>query len=1138
VIQSVLSAAVGGELDLIFPGDSLLAKLMRGRDWSRTALGTPETWPTHLRAALRQCLTSAFPLCVLYGPEWIVLYNDACIPFLGERRHPRVLGGPAREGFDAIWPALEPALEGVRRSGEATFERELALLPGMFANLYIGPIAAETGAVDGVLVRFADSTEDVLRARRAATVRALSRIDEPTSAGACERAAAILAAELPFAAIYLVDASDRPTLAATAGLARDAALLRALVAPEGALATVLATREPTEFAVELKRALALPLPAADRARLAAVLVAGIGTGTHRAFLEELAAPVTAALVVATARETERRLAELERTHAGGPTRWRATGPRATILWAHEDAGVRGWVRRVLEEHWDVIAVEDGSAALAAAFAAQPDLILADTALPRIDGIALVEQLRRDPRTRSIPIILLSSGDDWRGDPAVHADDYLPKPFSKRELHARIRTHLALARKESLLAETQRVARLGSWSIDVATRAVTWSDELYRLLGLAPDGSATEFTAEARAHPDDRGLLAAAVATAITTPQPFEVSWRATLGDGSIRYMHTRGQVECDAAGMATRVFGYMQDVTQRVLAERALIEAQRSLAAELADMARLQDVSTQLVRSGEDGRALLDEILDAAIAITAADMGSIQLHHAESDELRIFAHRGLSPGYIARFAVVNGGGSACSVAIRTGARVIVEDTTAYPAFASHLEILGEAGVAAVQATPLVSRTGKCLGVLSTHYRAPRRPANRDLHVVDLLARQAADWVERQVVRREREQLLERERRAREEAERATRLKDDFLATLSHELREPLSAIIGWTELMRGQADRAQIERGIEIIARSARAQSQLVAELIDLSKIITGKLRLDIAPVWLPEVIEAAVDTVRPAAHAGGVALDCAIEPLAEPVHGDTARLQQIVGNLLSNAVKFTPAGGRVMVALERRPAHFAITVRDTGKGIQPAFLPHVFERFRQEDASAAREHGGLGIGLALVRELTELHGGHVTASSDGPGRGSTFTVALPLAAMHEASAAAAQARAPALAAGDLAGVRALVVDNEPDGLEVLLRILRDRGVDVVPARSTEEALAILGRAEFDVLLSDIAMPKRDGYELIAEVRRRRISTPAVAVTAFARSEDHARALEAGFQRYIAKPIEPAELLATVASLAGRVAPR
>jgi PAS domain S-box-containing protein len=404
-----------------------------------------------------------------------------------------------------------------------------------------------------------------------------------------------------------------------------------------------------------------------------------------------------------------------------------------------------------------------------------------------------------------------------------------------------------------------------------------------------------------------------------------------------------------------------------------------------------------------------------------------------------------------------------------------------------------------------------------------------------------DLSDRKRAERERQDLLESERAARAAAERAGRLKDEFLAVLSHELRTPLNAILGWTHLLRkGAADPEKVARGVEVIERNARAQSQLIADLLDVSRITAGKLRLDARAVDLPAVVGAAVEAVRPAADANGVLVHTELGAVGGEVRGDAARLQQVVWNLVSNAVKFTPRGGRVDVALGGAGGSAVVRVSDTGRGIAPEFLPFVFERFRQADSSAAREHGGLGLGLALVRQLVEMHGGRVAAASAGPGLGATFTVELPLAQAPAPDAGRSPEPEGAGDAGALAlrleGLRVLVVDDEPDALDVVRRVLEEHGVEAVAATSAEQGLAALEGGRFDALVSDIGMPGQDGYAFIAEARRRGVRAPAAALTAFARSEDRTRALLAGYQAHVTKPVEAAELLATVASLAGRTA--
>jgi PAS domain S-box-containing protein len=402
---------------------------------------------------------------------------------------------------------------------------------------------------------------------------------------------------------------------------------------------------------------------------------------------------------------------------------------------------------------------------------------------------------------------------------------------------------------------------------------------------------------------------------------------------------------------------------------------------------------------------------------------------------------------------------------------------------------------------------------------------------------------------ERNQLLERERAARLEAEHASRMKDDFLATLSHELRTPLNAVLGYAQLLRaGTLGAEEFPDALEVIERNARAQTQIIEDLLDLSRIVSGKVRLDVQRVELATVVTAAIDALRPAAEARGVRLTAVLDPLVGPVKGDPSRLQQVVWNLVSNAIKFTPADGQVQVALERVNSHVEIVVSDTGEGITPEFLPHVFDRFRQADASSTRRQGGLGIGLAIVKQLVELHGGTVRAKSPGPGRGSTFVVALPLSVTHEdepGEATRVHPKAPSRSADDacdeidLAGVRVLVVDDEPDARHLVARILQLCGAEVIAAASVGEAIEQFRRRPPDVLISDLGMPEHDGYDLIRAVRALPPAgggnCPAAALSAFARSEDRRRALMAGFQTHVAKPVEPAELIAVVASLAGRI---
>ncbi len=407
---------------------------------------------------------------------------------------------------------------------------------------------------------------------------------------------------------------------------------------------------------------------------------------------------------------------------------------------------------------------------------------------------------------------------------------------------------------------------------------------------------------------------------------------------------------------------------------------------------------------------------------------------------------------------------------------------------------------------------------------------------DATERLAAQTAELARVAGERESLLEGERAARSEAERANRLKDDFLATVSHELRTPLTAMLGWTALLSETPHDEETQQGLEVIARNARAQRQLIEDLLDMSRIMTGKLRLEPRPMLLAHVIAAALDTVQPAADSRGVALVSEIEDLRDPIQADADRLQQIIWNLLSNAVKFTPAGGQVRVSARRTGDTAFVTVADTGQGMAPTFVPHVFERFRQEDGATTRKAGGLGLGLAIVKHLVELHGGTITAQSEGHGQGSTFTLTLPLHSRPSARFHASEsAVVPASERTDLTGLRLLVIDDEADTRSYLHRLFTERGAHVAVAESAADGLRRAVEERPDLIICDISMPGEDGYSFIRQLRRAQDAAvraiPVAALTALARHEDRQRASEAGFDEHCSKPVEPAELLALVVRL-------
>jgi PAS domain S-box-containing protein len=416
-----------------------------------------------------------------------------------------------------------------------------------------------------------------------------------------------------------------------------------------------------------------------------------------------------------------------------------------------------------------------------------------------------------------------------------------------------------------------------------------------------------------------------------------------------------------------------------------------------------------------------------------------------------------------------------------------------------------------------------------------------------------DISERKRMELEREQLLAAAQAAQKEAEQANRLKDEFLATASHELRTPLTAVVGWSRMLRtGKLDAENSARAVESIERNATLQTKLIDDLLDVSRIITGKLTLDRRPLEIAHVVSDAVNTVRPAADAKNIAIETSFDAEAEPVLGDANRLQQVLWNLLSNAVKFTPKNGRIEVALQRVNSEVQVSVGDSGEGISSEFLPYVFDRFSQGDGKSTRSHTGLGLGLAIVRQLVELHGGTVKAHSDGPGRGATFKLRLPVLSINlvpgSKSALSDSTLTGARVTDGLSiecsprldGVRVLVVDDDSDTRQMLKAVLSECHADVITAASVAEAIKEIEQRKPDVLVSDLGMPEHDGYELIKQVRKTESAdnaarVPALALTAYAKAEDRVRALAGGYQVHLAKPVEPAEFVLVVANLAGRV---
>ncbi|NTU85881.1 MAG: response regulator, partial [Chloroflexales bacterium] len=576
---------------------------------------------------------------------------------------------------------------------------------------------------------------------------------------------------------------------------------------------------------------------------------------------------------------------------------------------------------------------------------------------------------------------------------------------------------------------------------------------------------------------------------------------------------------------------------ERARAEAALHAAQvRRLAEEQRYAARLRqlNVAALAISAASSVEDILRGTVQQACAVLGARQAGITLvpggDWARAQTVMVRAEQ--DPAGLSDAAQLSDVGLAAVVyRDRQPLRLTQAELEAHPAWRESHAAGAPAPRNGVLAVPLCTQDHTCIGVVQLAEKDDGAFTAAD----EALLRQL---VQTTVIALANQHLYAQEQRARVQAEEASRLKDEFLATVSHELRTPLTAVLGYAQLLlRRTHDEAYVARTAAKLVRSAQDQAQLIEDLLDVSRIVSGRLRIDLRPIDMARVIGAALDTVRPAVETKGLQLQIDLRPEASVVIGDAHRVQQVVWNLLANATKFTPPGGRILVRLERLDNVVQLTVSDTGQGISAAFLPHVFDRFRQADSTSQRTHGGLGLGLAIVRHLVELHGGTVAAASPGEGQGATFTVWLPLAGSGTPTLLI-RDDAPAMIDGPpaLRGLRVLIVDDQPAILELLHELLAACGAVVQLCRTAREALATLRTWRPDVLVSDVAMPGEDGYWLIREVRALAPedggATPAVALTAYVRVEDRMRVLAAGFQQYLPKPVDQAELQDVVASLA------
>jgi PAS domain S-box-containing protein len=686
----------------------------------------------------------------------------------------------------------------------------------------------------------------------------------------------------------------------------------------------------------------------------------------------------------------------------------------------------------------------------------------------------------------------------------------------QDITARRRAEAAEREGERRLRLAMAVGSLGDWSWDKATDVARFSPRAAAIFGIDPERPTTWSRVAELIHPDDRAGVQREREAALAVGREYTLEYRVCRPDRDVAWVVSHGVGTYAADGTLTGLVGVLQDVTRRKHAEEALKDETRIV--EIVNQTGMT-LATKL-----DLGALVQAVTDAATELSGARFGAFFYNDVDKRgaSYRLYALSGAPPEAFARFEQPRAT-PLFGPTFRGERTIRCDDVTQDPRYGRvgpHYGMPeGHLPVRSYLAVPVVSRAGEVIGGLFFGHPEPGVFTERSERIILGVAAQASVAIDNarlyEDLKRaaaERERLLVAERSARAEAERASLMKDEFLATLSHELRTPLNAILGWAQiLLSGRAGADAIAHAAETIARNARAQAQLIEDLLEMNRIVSGKLRLDVQVTDLGSVIDAALDSVRLSAEAKGIVLEREVAADVAPVSGDPNRLQQVVWNLLSNALKFTPPGGRVLVRVGRTAEHAEIAVVDSGVGIAPDFMPHVFERFRQADSSTTRKHGGLGLGLAIVKQLTELHGGTVRAESDGEGQGATFVVRLPLAPAGAQDRRAPAADAPRFDGGAfrLERLRVLVVDDEPDARELVAQLLVDCGAQPLLADSAAQAWALVSAERPDVIVSDIGMPGRDGYQLIRAVRALPVeqggATPAIALTAFARSEDRTR---------------------------------